>query len=57
MGGRRLYPYFKLSLDNYSQPDGNVEKVWLTKLGFLELRNKGAWVFEDYGMALRAAQR
>lgn len=57
MAEGRLYLYFKLSLDSYNQPDGNVEKVWLTKQGFLELRNKGAWIFEDYGMALRAAQK
>ena len=57
MIGRKVYLFFLLSLDNYNQPDGNVEKVWLTKPEFLELRKQGAWIFEDYGIALRAAQR
>jgi hypothetical protein len=48
--------YYILPLDNYRQPRGNIEEIYLTKNEKEQMEKENPYIFKKYASALLRAQ-
>jgi len=48
--------YYILPLDNYRQPSGDIEEIYLTKSEKEKIEKKNPYIFKKYISALMRAQ-
>ena len=47
--------YYYLPLDNYNQPNGNINTIYLTRDEYLKLKETHVYVYESYTQAILRA--
>lgn len=47
--------YYILPLDNYNQPNGYVDTIWLTEKEYEIYKKKGGYIYKDYATAIQRA--
>ena len=48
--------YFYLPLDNYNQPNGNINEIKMTVKDFKEAKKNYIYIYDSYAQALQRAQ-
>lgn len=47
--------YYYLPLDNYNQPNGNINTIYLTRDEYLKLKETHVYIYESYTQAMLRA--